>query len=281
MANNINNLDNSRQVIVTGATGFLGRHIVPFLLQNKYDVVAIARDAEKAKTLPWFSDVNFIALDIHRQPDILVPEKNAALIHLAWPGLPDYKADFHVEDNFPASFAFIKAMIDKGVRKVLVSGTCFEYGLQEGALHANSPAQPVTSYGIAKDLLRRSLERLADEKDFCLQWARIFYMYGEAQNSRSLLAQLDAAIERGDSAFNMSGGEQVRDYLPVERAAEKLVDILKSHRSGIFNVCSGRPVTVRALVDSRIKERGSFIIPNTGYYPYADYEPMAFWGAEE
>ena len=104
-------------------------------------------------------------------------------------------------------------------------------------------------------------------------------MYGEGQNPGSLLAQLERAIEAGDPTFNMSAGEQLRDYLPVQQVAAYLVRIAeKRDFDGIVNVCSGKPISIRRLVEQRIEEKGASIRLNLGYYPYPDYEPMAFWG---
>jgi nucleoside-diphosphate-sugar epimerase len=139
--------------------------------------------------------------------------------------------------------------------------------------------RPTTAYGRAKDELRRTLQALQRTMPFVLQWARLFYMYGEGQNPRSLLAQLDQAIARGDAVFKMSGGEQVRDYLPVTTVAEHLVTLVEHPDcDGVLNICSGKPVTVRHLVEQHLAERGAQIRLQLGHYPYPDYEPMAFWG---
>ena len=104
-------------------------------------------------------------------------------------------------------------------------------------------------------------------------------MYGQGQNPNSLFSQLDKALTNGDAVFNMSGGEQVRDYLPVEKMATYIVDIaLQNKITGIINCCSGVPVTVKELVETYLKERNKNISLNLGYYPYSDYEPMRFWG---
>ncbi|MDD3573912.1 MAG: NAD-dependent epimerase/dehydratase family protein [Methanospirillum sp.] len=116
----------------------------------------------------------------------------------------------------PADYRFIRNMVLSGVRRVLVTGTCFEYGLQNGCLSEEMLTAPVTPYGFAKDVLRKSLVMLQEIHPFTLQWVRLFYLYGPGQNPKSLLSQLDAAIDRGDLVFRMSGGEQLRDYLPVE-----------------------------------------------------------------
>ena len=151
--------------------------------------------------------------------------------------------------------------------------------MQSGELSESTPTLPTVAYAVAKDRLRRSLEKLNTGGGFTLQWARIFYTYGQGQHPHSLIAQLDRAVESGAITFNMSGGEQLRDYLPVEDVASRLVVLLEqSQCNGVVNICSGKPISVRNLVEQRLAERGASIRLNLGHYPYPDYEPMAFWG---
>ena len=104
-------------------------------------------------------------------------------------------------------------------------------------------------------------------------------MYGRGQGANSLFSQLDRALALGEKIFNMSGGEQVRDYLPVDQMAEYIVKIAGQNKvTGIINCCSGEPVTIKILIERYLSERGKHISLNTGYYPYSDYEPMKFWG---
>lgn len=269
------------KIIVSGATGFVGRHLVPELLSKGHEVIAVARDTKKAAALPWVGEVDFVACDVHAADfdTRCIPAGAHALVHLAWPGLPNYRDLFHFERNLPADYHFLKAMVESGIGQVLVTGTCFEYGMQSGPLGEEVSAQPANPYGLAKDTLRRYLEFLQKRLPFILQWVRLFYMHGVGQNPNSLIAQLDRAIDNGDSVFNMSGGEQLRDYLPIEVVAHRLAWLAEhSECQGVINCCSGRPVSVRRLVEERIKQRGANITLNLGYYPYPDYEPMAFWG---
>lgn len=270
------------KIMVTGATGFIGNHLVPVLLERGYNVIAVARDEEKASKLPWYADVKFLAYDIHstEKPISLDDFGNPdVLMHLAWPGLPNYKSLFHFEDNLTADYRFIKSLVRQGLSQILVTGTCFEYGMQGGCLKEDMATFPANSYALAKDTLRKFLQLLQQQISFTLQWVRLFYMYGAGQNPDSLLAQLDRAIENGDKKFNMSGGEQLRDYTPVEGVAKDLARLVEYIQSdGIYNCCSGIPISIRELVERRIRERESNIELNLGYYRYPDYEPMAFWG---
>lgn len=269
---------NDRKVIVTGATGFVGRHLIPLLLEKGYIVIAVARDSNKAKKFDWFAKVQFVAIDLYKEQLNLPNCYDFKLIHLAWGGLPNYKANFHFEVNLKKDYEFIKKLVGQGVAQVLVTGTCAEYGMQNGPLASTTQTSPNTAYALAKDCLRKFLELLSNESPFTLQWARLFYMYGEGQNSRSVLPQLDSAIDSGRAGFDMSGGEQIRDYLSVDDVAKSILELFESESKGTFNICSGKPITVRRLVDERIKQRGANIKLNLGYYPYPDYEPLAFWG---
>lgn len=272
------------RILVTGGTGFVGSHVVPLLLDAGHELTLLSRSRERLLAQPWHDRVGFVAHEIavgNPPPALAALGRPELLLHLAWPGLPNYKDLFHLEQNLPADYAFIRTLVTAGLPRVLVTGTCFEYGLQEGCLHEDLPTQPDNPYGLAKDALRRGLQMLARQHPFHLTWARLFYMHGAGQNPRSLLAQLDAAIARGDTRFDMSGGEQLRDFLPVTTVAALLAELATRPdlAAGIYNCCSGQPVSVRGLVEGRLREKGAAMQLNLGYYPYPDYEPMAFWGS--
>jgi nucleoside-diphosphate-sugar epimerase len=271
-------------VLVTGATGFVGRHFVAALLGAGVAVRAVSRDSGRARQMPWFAHVEWVSADLHAADiDIrALVDGIEAIVHLAWPGLPNYHALFHLEQNLPADYRIIKAMVQAGVRQVMVVGTCFEYGMGNGELAEEMPAQPANAYGIAKHSLYLFLRALQREHTFTLQWPRLFYLHGEGQNPTSLMASLDRAIDSGQPRFDMSVGDQLRDFLPVARAAQYLVEILsRPDFDGVVNVCQGSPVSVRGLVEKRLAERGASLHLNLGHYDYPQYEPMAFWGCSQ
>src|SRR4029453_4115348 len=104
--------------------------------------------------------------------------------------------------------------------------------------------------------MRKFLESLKTDSPFTLQWARLFYVYGRGQNPGSLLVQLERALEQGDAEFPMSGGAQLRDYMPVQRVASDLVRLIEHPEcDGIVNICSGKPISVRRMVEEFIKAR--------------------------
>ena len=271
------------KILVTGATGFIGHYVVSTLLQRGYQVIASSANKEKAEAAPWYDHVRYVPLDLEKfDPAADYHQffgKPDRLLHLAWEGLPNYRAAFHLESNYPRHAAFLKNLVSHGLRDITVTGTCFEYGMQEGCLSEDMPTQPANPYAIAKDRLRLYLEGMKKEIPFEFRWPRLFYMFGKGQNPNSLLSQLDRALAAGEQVFNMSGGEQVRDYLPVEKVAAYLADIATQEQvTGIINCCSGNPITVKELVEWYLTHKHATITLNLGFYPYPDYEPMRFWG---
>lgn len=268
-------------VLVTGVTGFIGNYVVKELLDRGLKVTATARDAEHAKKYDWHGSVEFIEYDLNEKREDVYElfGRPDLLIHLAWEGLPNYKDLIHFEKNLFNNHMFIRSMLDKGLKDLSVTGTCFEYGLQEGCLSEYLETRPETLYALSKDTLRKVIEERKRIYDFRFRWIRLFYMYGEGQSPNSILSQLDRAIDNNEKAFNMSGGEQLRDYLPVEKVAEYIVSISTQDKvEGIVNCCSGKPISIKRLVSDHIKQRGAQIELNLGYYPYNDTEPMEFWG---
>ncbi len=269
------------KVLVTGATGFIGSYVVEELLRNGYTTIATSRSTKNKIKHKWIKDTDYVSADLaeNRKDWYTFLGKPDILIHLAWDGLPHYKELFHIERNLSGNYFFLKNLIEHGLKKIVVTGTCLEYGLRCGALGEDLEAKPANPYALAKDSLRKFLEQLQKQIDFDLKWIRLFYMYGKGQSSNSILSQLEAALEKGDKVFNMSGGEQLRDYLPVVKVAEYIVKLTTQDKvSGIINCCSGQPISIRKLVEDYISERNNGIELKLGYYPYADYEPMAFWG---
>ena len=267
------------KIAVTGASGFIGQHIVAELQRQSISVVLVVRNSS---SLPISLDNHHVAIIDLQNPSLNSYELMGSpdvLIHLAWGGLPNYKSLHHFEEELPQQFQFLKMVIKSGLKNLVVAGTCFEYGMQSGALAEDTIAQPTNPYGFAKDTLRSQLEYLQQIEPFNLIWARLFYLYGDGQAETSLLSQLKRAVEHGDKSFNMSGGEQLRDYLPVTEVAKHLVSLaIMRQDCRIINVCSGKPISVRKLVEDWIKQNDWSINLNLGYYPYPDYEPMAFWG---
>lgn len=271
-----------KKVAITGATGFVGRYVLQELLKHHVEIIATSRNLSKLEK--YSKQITLVELDINNIEESVFDKLHRpdVLIHLAWDGLPNYKSLTHYECQLPSQYYFLKKMVNSGLESLLITGTCFEYGMQSGCLSEDLPTQPCNPYGYAKDSLRKQLEFLKSLKPFNLTWARLFYMYGDGQSQSSIYSQLNEAVLRGDKKFNMSEGIQLRDYLHVVEVANLIVDLaLLDKDLGVLNLSSGNPVTIKNLVENWIKKYQSNIELNLGFYPYPDYEPMEFWGCNK
>ncbi len=270
------------KVAVTGATGFIGSHILKKLNELPIELIAITRLANS--DLPSLNNGKWIEMDIENPPHQAFSYlgKPDVLLHLAWQGLPNYNSLHHLQSELPIQYNFLNNLICQGLKSIVVTGTCFEYGMQNGCLSEDLETKPSNPYAIAKDSLRQRLETLKKQYDFNLTWARLFYIYGDGQSEESIYSQLKTSIQNSEKKFNMSEGEQLRDFLPIEKVSQHLINLaILSKNIGIVNVCSGKPISVQKLVKSWLEENNWSIELNLGYYPYPNYEPMDFWGSNK
>ena len=190
------------KILVTGASGFIGSNLIDQLLKQNYDISIITRKLNNIKKFNWPSKVkvyekNLLSLSKEDYEEL---SSNDVVVHLAWDGLPNYHDKIH-QQNYKTSFEFIKNLINSGIKHILITGTCFEYGMQNGCLKEEDKTFPTNNYGIAKEKLRKSIISFSKRKKICIQWARLFYLYGKRQNKKSLIGQLEDKLQNNEKYF--------------------------------------------------------------------------------
>ncbi|MDU1855425.1 MAG: NAD(P)-dependent oxidoreductase, partial [Clostridium baratii] len=164
-----------KKVLVTGANGYIGRHVVKRLLDMGYEVDACDIRFDEIDTrankiqIPIFSGNSEIYNELGR-PDIC--------IHLAWRDGFIHNSNAHMED-LSKHYIFIKNMIDGGLENISIMGTMHEVGYWEGAIDENSATNPLSMYGIAKNALRQAVELYINDKNISFKWLRAYYILGD------------------------------------------------------------------------------------------------------
>lgn len=266
------------KVLVTGANGYIGRHVVEQLLNMGADVLVadfsfdgVDERAQRVET-PIFSGLE----DIYEQmgkPDVC--------IHLAWRNGFVHNADSHIED-LPNHYTFLKNMIEGGLKHVVVMGTMHEVGYWEGAIDENTPTNPLSLYGIAKNALRQMVELLAKKSEVCFQWTRGYYIIGDDIKSNSIFSKIVQAEQAGNKKFPFTTGKNLYDFISLEELAKEIACVsLQTEVNGVINCCTGKPVSLAEQVESFIKEHNFKIRLEYGAYPDRAYDSPGVWGDAE
>jgi len=265
-------------IAVTGATGFIGRHVRKVLATSEYEVRLLVRDPKKVGLLA--KNETIVEADIGEEKSNWFEFSGFpdAVIHLAWGGLSNYMDSYHVDTEFPRQLQFLTSLLNGGLKKLLITGTCYEYGLASGALSETDETKPNTPYGVAKDNLRKELFDLKSRISFDLVWARIFYPYGEGQVKSSLFSHLQDSIRVGEMEFLIGSGDQVLDFVDIQVVARALVELsVFAPNAGIINIGSGKPMSVYDFVKGLIELSGANIRVVVGGRADRPYESSSFW----
>jgi nucleoside-diphosphate-sugar epimerase len=268
-------------ILLTGGTGLLGKSFLEQITKINCSVFNITRTDKASSESNGLASIRDIRYDITSENYELLDELPTPnyVIHFAWGGLPNFQSRHHLDIEFPAHKSFLQYWIKRGVKKVIVLGTCFEYGLVDGEVKEDAICLPVTHYGTAKNTLHMALRDFIDTGNYESQlvWLRVFYVKSEKSG---IFAALSNAIREGSKKFQMSQGQQIRDYLTPVQVAEKIELIMRTQNPAtIYNVCSGKPRRLIDLVDEFRVEKLSAIELELGVFGYLDYEPLEFWGS--
>lgn len=235
------------RLLVTGATGFVGVHVMRQAeIAFPGDVIGLARHVPADSTGVRHMSVDLLdpAAVAHAIADL----RPTHLMHLAWDVTPgEY---WHSARNvawLEASLRLLRLFAESGGQRVLATGTCAEYDWRDGIMREGATAlQPATPYGVTKDCLRRMLESFAPQFGMSWAWARLFWLYGPGEREGRLISAIaNAAFQNAEVA--LSSGRQRRDYMHVSDAARALVTVLAGEMEGPINIASGEAFEVRRI----------------------------------
>jgi len=251
----------TRRVLLTGATGFVGRQVLSALAASGASIHAVIREGSSGSQLASSASIESITCspDIFRES---VEWWNEALqnvdtiVHVAWYAEPGkYLQSPENIVCLEGTLRMAQAAARAGVKRFIGIGTCFEYDLSAGMLATDTPLRPVSPYAGAKAAAFLALSQWLPAHGISFAWCRLFYLFGEGEDERRLVSNLRARLAAGEPV-NLTSGNQVRDFLDVKIAGEKIADIALGDKEGPVNVCSGIPVTVRQLAEQIADEFG-------------------------
>ncbi|HEX9666453.1 MAG TPA: NAD(P)-dependent oxidoreductase [Thermodesulfobacteriota bacterium] len=238
----------TNKVLVTGATGFIGRHCLPLLLERGYEVHAVTSN----KSGKFLSRVKWHVadlLDLKPLQELILKFQPTHLLHLAWYVIPGklIKASENLQ-WVQTSLDLLQLFQEHGGKRIVMAGSCYEYDWNYGyCSEFLTPRVPATFYGKCKNSLQTLLDAYSIETGLSSAWGRVFFVYGPHEYSTRLVSSVIGSILHGEPAL-CSHGNQIRDYLYVEDVADAFVSLLESEVFGPVNVGSGRPVFLKEII---------------------------------
>ena len=263
-----------KRVLVTGVSGFIGRHSLPFLLQREFEVHGIIPLNEiqlDIQGVHWHA-ANLLDLE---QISTLVEKINPShLLHLAWHTAPGvYWNSLENIRWLQASIELLRSFKASGGQRIVVAGTCAEYDWRFGyCTEQITPLKPDALYGVCKNALHDILISFAKQEDLSAAWGRIFFLYGPYEyRSRLVSSVINALLEKKPAPC--THGEQIRDFLYVEDVASAFVSLLDSEIEGAVNIASGKPITLKEIVFQIGELIGKSDLIQLGAIPVSKDEP--------
>ena len=247
------------KVLVTGATGFIGRQCLPLLQRNLFEVHAVSSSPSPA-SLEIAGGIHWHQTDLldRRQLTNLMKEvAPQSLLHLAWYAQPrEYWTSDKNLEWVQASLELARCFAANGGRRAVIAGSCAEYDWSDGyCAEAVTPLVPTTLYGSCKHSLNLITEAFFKKHGISSAWGRIFYVYGPHEYQERLVPTVVRSLLQGEPAF-CSSGDQVRDFLHVEDVAAAFVALLQSDLQGSINIASGIPCSIKDIATTIASEIG-------------------------
>jgi nucleoside-diphosphate-sugar epimerase len=235
----------SKKVLLTGATGLIGKEAIEPLIKNGFKIYAISSKKQpEQKGVTWFKANLFEADEIKNIFETIKPEY---LLHFAWVASGDYlTSDINIKFK-DASLNMLKEFHKNGGKRVVMAGTCFEYHFKDTPLKEDDKLNPQTLYAKCKNELREKAQIFCKENDISFAWGRIFYVYGHGENEKRLTAHV-ANLLKADKTVKITSGPLIKDYMYTKDIALAFVTLLKTNVSGCVNICTGKPISIKEYV---------------------------------
>lgn len=250
----------NKRLLITGVTGFVGRQVLRHLATQDVRLTVIVRDSKQTSLTDHPAVETVIST-----PDLFAETAewwaNAlqgidTLIHIAWYAEPgQYLQSSKNLDCLQGTLNMAKGAAQAGVRRFVGIGTCFEYDLSYGMLSIETPLKPLTPYAGAKAATYMALLQWLPAQAVEFVWCRLFYLYGQGEDTRRLVPYLRSKLAAGEPA-ELTSGNQIRDFIDVSEAGRLIAAAALGTALGPMNVCSGTPITVKQLAENIADEYG-------------------------
>lgn len=267
--------EKKKNIVVTGANGYIGHNVVKQLLNDGFNVTAVDMNNNNIDKRATFINVNLFQDNINFYELLGHP---SICLHMAWRDGFKHNSINHIKDLY-YHYNFLNNLIENGTKQIAIMGTMHEIGFYEGKVDENTPTKPLSYYGISKNSLREMLEVKQSNCEFILQWLRCFYIYGDDKHNHSIFTKIIEAEEKGQKLFPFTSGETQYDFIHVNELINQISAVINQNEiNGIINCCSGKPTSLKDKVEEFLKLNHYQIKLNYGAFPERPYDSKIIYG---
>ena len=226
-----------KKILVTGANGFIGSHVLQKLNEQEFKIFTISSTKESSS-----NNYNGNFLDEFFLDNILNVIKPEVIIHLAWYTEPEKFYNHPINDEWKKrTIYFIKQFFLLGGKRFIFSSTCNEYGIEEiqAPISENNECFPRTKYGSAKNEVTNFLLQNYYNQSIIL---RNFFVCGPGENPKKLLSSTILNLLKNKSVFLRRPYDKL-DFVDVRDVANVIKIVIENNCFGVFNVGSSKVYT--------------------------------------
>lgn len=269
-----------KKIIITGANGYIGSHVVKEMcnIAPNDHIIAIDFKNDKIDPRAHFLNNDILNNASSANQESLYDGSIDCCIHLAWQDGFNHNANSHIENLFK-HYNFITRIIEAGCQNITVMGSMHEVGYHEGMVNEFTPCNPLSPYGISKNSLRQLIQAYINDKNISFKWLRAFYITGDDTNNKSIFSKIIQFENEQKTTFPFTDGKNKHDFIDIKDLAKQIAfAAIQNKTSGIINVCSGTATSLKDKVEEFIHTKKFKIRPEYGVFPTRKYDSPIIYG---
>lgn len=237
---------NGKRILITGASGFLGSHIVERMIKQNADLSIIVRESSDLWRIDEFiKDLNIFNGDLrdcHRLSESIRKIKPQIVFHMAAYGVDSQQKDIFdaVNTNLIGTVNLLSAIAKIGCEKFINTGTSMQYGNKEGKINENMSYSPNNIYGSTKAAATIMAHQIAGDMDINIATIIPFGVFGEKEGSHKFFPHVILSILKNKEVA-LTSCEQYRDYCYVENIIDGFLIAAEAQnvKNEIYNIGNG------------------------------------------
>ena len=231
-----------KKVLLTGATGLIGKELIKPLREHGFDIYAITiDDINSDNDVNWIKCNLFDEISVKQVFENIKPEY---FLNMAWCTTGDYLSSDKNYDFLEAGINLLKCFKENGGKRAVFAGTCFEYKFKDEPLKETDELEPEkTVYTYCKNKLHEIAQYYCKQNGISFGWGRIFYVFGRDESKTRLTGMVIDKLNNNEKVI-IKNSDLLKDYMYTKDIAGAFAKFLDCDIEDTVNICTGKTISV-------------------------------------